>query len=73
MSDSGKLAAPVFIVSTGRCGSTMLSNMVNLHPRMLSVSEFFSSLADGAFQGGRMGGEALYRRLSTLEVGPKGV
>ena len=66
MSDSGKLAAPVFIVSTGRCGSTMLSNMVNLHPRMLSVSEFFSSLADGAFQGGRMGGEALYRRLSTL-------
>ncbi len=33
---------PVFVLSTGRCGSTMLSNILNLHPRVLSLSEFFS-------------------------------
>ena len=44
----------------------MLSNMVNLHPRMLSVSEFFASLADGAFRGRTLDGEALHGRLSTL-------
>lgn len=38
--------APVFIVGTGRCGSTMLSNMLRQHPRLLSVSEFFSLVTD---------------------------
>lgn len=66
MSGGGDLAPPVFIVGTGRCGSTMLSDMVNLHPRMLSVSEFFASLADTAFRGRMLDGKALYRRLSTL-------
>ena len=33
---------PVFVLSTGRCGSTMVSNILNLHPRVLSLSEFFS-------------------------------
>ena len=60
------MAAPVFIVSTGRCGSTMLSDMVNLHPRMLSVSEFLSCLADRALVGGSLDGEAMLRRLGTL-------
>jgi hypothetical protein len=40
---------PVFIVGTGRCGSTMMSNVVRLHPRLLSLSEFFTSLAGRAF------------------------
>lgn len=31
----------VIIVGTGRCGSTALTNMVRLHPRWLSISEFF--------------------------------
>ena len=30
----------VFVVSTGRCGSTMLSNMLRLNPEVLSLSEF---------------------------------
>lgn len=63
MSADRDLAAPVFVVSTGRCGSTMISNMVRLHPRMLSVSEFFSSLADRAFRGRSMRGRGLARRL----------
>lgn len=35
---------PVFVVSTGRCGSTLLSNILRLHPSILSISEFFSML-----------------------------
>ena len=61
----GTMAPPVFIVSTGRCGSTMLSDMVNRHPRMLSVSEFLACLADRALRGGRMDGRALLRRFGT--------
>jgi hypothetical protein len=38
---------PICIVlSTGRCGSTVLSNIVREHPMALSVSELFSGLAD---------------------------
>ena len=33
-----------FIVGTGRCGSTILSDMVRLHPDVLSLSELFTSL-----------------------------
>jgi hypothetical protein len=31
---------PTFVVGTGRCGSTMLSNMVREHPRILSLCDF---------------------------------
>lgn len=37
---------PVFIVGTGRCGSTMLSNMIRDHADILSVSEFLVSVTD---------------------------
>lgn len=33
-----------FIVSTGRCGSTMLSRILHRHPDVLSLSEFFGSV-----------------------------
>jgi len=36
---------PTFIVGTGRCGSTMLSNMLREHPDVLSISEFFAWFA----------------------------
>ena len=38
--------APVFVVGTGRCGSTMLSNMLRAHPDILSLSEFMVAIAD---------------------------
>jgi len=60
------VCAPVFIVGTGRCGSTMLSNIVRQHPDILSVSEFFTSLASQAFLGRRLTGKAVIRRLDTL-------
>jgi hypothetical protein len=37
---------PVFIVGTGRCGSTLLSDMLRRHPGVLSLSEFFSIVSD---------------------------
>ncbi len=61
---NNKMAAPVFIVSTGRCGLTMLSNMVRLHPKILSISEFFVYLAKGAFRDKKVSGRVAYRRLN---------
>jgi putative sulfotransferase len=42
------MSAPTFVVGTGRCGSTMLSNMLREHPNVLSLSEFFSFVSDGS-------------------------
>jgi len=42
---------PTFIVGTGRCGSTMLSNMLREHPSILSISECYSHIID---YGGRI-------------------
>jgi putative sulfotransferase len=38
--------SPIFIVGTGRCGSTMISNMLREHPAILSLSEFFTFVTD---------------------------
>lgn len=35
------MTEPVFIISTGRSGSTAVSNCINQHPKLLSLSEFF--------------------------------
>lgn len=40
------MTMPVFIVGTGRCGSTLLSGMLREHPALLSISEFFSFTTD---------------------------
>jgi putative sulfotransferase len=45
-------SAPVFVVSSGRCGSTLVSNMLNLHPDILSLSELLIMMSPGAFPGG---------------------
>lgn len=36
-----------FVVSSGRCGSTLLSNILREHPEILSLSEVFSVLGGG--------------------------
>lgn len=40
------MSLPTFVVGTGRCGSTMLSNMFREHPSILSISEFFPFAVD---------------------------
>jgi putative sulfotransferase len=42
------VSVPTFVVGTSRCGSTMLSNMLREHPQVLSLSEFFATVTDGA-------------------------
>jgi len=59
---------PVFIVGTGRCGSTLLSQIIRAHPRLLSISEFFSGLSSRALRGRLISGEAIARRLDTLPM-----
>jgi putative sulfotransferase len=59
--------APVFVVSSGRCGSTLVSNMLRLHPEILSLSEFLIMLSPGAFPGGGVSiyGSQFWALLST--------
>ena len=55
---------PVFVFSTGRCGSTMVTEMLNRHPEILSLSELFSTLGLAAFPGRKVNGEWIWRVLS---------
>ena len=59
------MMGPILIVGTGRCGSTMMSELVRLHPRMLSVSEFFVGLGSKALVGGPLCGEEVCERFTT--------
>jgi putative sulfotransferase len=54
----------VFVVSTGRCGSTMLSNMLRLNPDVLSLSEFLSLLMPDPLPTGDLDAAAYWRLLS---------
>ncbi len=65
MRASDGMSPPVFVVSTGRCGSTMISDMVRKHPAMLSVSEFLATMGATVLRGRRVGGEDLFRKLNT--------
>ncbi len=55
---------PVFIFSTGRCGSTMVSQMLKRHPDILSISEFFAALGQNAFAGKKVAGDSMWRLYS---------
>jgi Sulfotransferase family len=56
------------VVSTGRCGSTMLSRILSKHPDVLSLSEFFRAVTDDTAQPmmptGDMDGPELWRLFS---------
>ena len=54
---------PVLILSSGRCGSTMLSGILNRHPRVLSLSEFFTYIyVDRWFRHSRRTGDQMWRQ-----------
>src|SRR5215472_3289599 len=54
----------IFVVSTGRCGSTLLSNMLRLHPGVLSLSEFIVVVMPDAFPLEPVSGGAFWEMLS---------
>ena len=56
--------APVLVLSTGRCGSTMISDVLNLHPEVLSLSEVFSLLGPLALFRKRLSGRAMWALYS---------
>jgi hypothetical protein len=65
MTADARPAGPgVIVVSTGRCGSTMLSNMLRLNPEILSLSEFFSLLMPDPLPAGELDAAAYWRLLS---------
>ena len=63
MTDDAALSG-VFVVSAGRCGSTMLSNMLRLNPQILSLSEFFALLLPDPLPPGELDAAAYWRLLA---------
>jgi hypothetical protein len=61
----------VFCVGTGRCGSTLVSNILRLHPQIASISEFFSFITDlgsrveESFPPGDVDGRAVWKIIGT--------
>ena len=55
---------PVIVLCSGRCGSTMLSNIMNSHPDILSVSEFFTFHSVALFSRWRMTGSGMWKILT---------
>jgi putative sulfotransferase len=53
-----------FIVSNGRCGSTMLSDLIARHPHTLSAQEFMVPLANEKFEQ-RVTGETYWHVMSS--------
>ena len=53
--------APVLVLSTGRCGSTMISDVLKTHPDILSLSEFFANVGMKAFVRKRPSGNAIWK------------
>jgi hypothetical protein len=65
MIDERAARRPILAVGTGRCGSTLFSAMMRLHPRILSVSEWFTVLGERrAIEGGRTTGDAFWKFLT---------
>jgi hypothetical protein len=54
----------VFVVSTGRCGSTMLSNTLRLNSEILSLSEFLALLLPDPLPPGELDAAAYWRLLT---------
>lgn len=62
-------ALPVFVVGTGRCGSTLLSEMIQANPLWCSISECFAALDVGVFPPGEPTGRQMADLVTTPRVG----
>jgi hypothetical protein len=58
-----------FAVGTGRCGSTLLSDLIGLHPEVLSLQEMWTVLGGGELlDSGPLSGTELWELLSRPSV-----
>ncbi len=61
----------IFVVGSGRCGSTLLSSMLQRHPDVVSISEFFTFVTDlgcrveESFPGGLVSGADFFALIGT--------
>ena len=62
---AGPASEMITSIRSGK-SSTMMSSVVRLHPRLLSLSEFFTSLAGRAFTLRKPDGERFWQLLTTL-------
>ena len=53
-----------FVLGSARCGSTLLSDILRLHPAILSLSEVFSTAGPNAFPQGRIGAGRFWHGLA---------
>jgi putative sulfotransferase len=53
------------VLSTGRCGGTLLSNIARMHPGVLSISELFSALLGHDLRERELAGTEFWEMLST--------
>jgi hypothetical protein len=64
---------PIFVIGSGRCGSTLVSHMLRKHPGVLSLSELFISLAPLAFSRDPIDGAGLWHVLSSPRPSQKAI
>ena len=57
-----------FVVGSGRCGSTLLSRMLDLHPEVTSIFEFFNGLDVTRRFAPSLGGAELAELLSAEQA-----
>ena len=62
---SGAPGAGGLILGSARCGSTLLSRILRLHPDILSLSELFSTAGPHAFRPRRLTGARFWAHLAT--------
>ncbi|MFE7563894.1 sulfotransferase [Kitasatospora sp. NPDC057500] len=58
---------PTFVISTGRCGSTLVSRMLRAHDEVLSLSELLSTVRSRGYLDGAPDGAEFWRMLSEPE------
>lgn len=64
-SPSSPAPPPTFVVGTGRCGSTALSEVLRLHPSVLGLSELLTTLEPGALPERPLDGEEFWELLAS--------
>ncbi|WP_104491266.1 sulfotransferase [Paracoccus denitrificans] len=69
MMPCGDHAAPALrgglILGSARCGSTLVSQILNAHPAVLSVSELFAAAGHNAFRPGHLDGARFWAHMAT--------